>query len=60
MLCQSSRQDIHQLRQHVEAALTGFHALLLQLLVKSFDYDRNLGDRTRKSEWETQVREASE
>lgn len=36
VLRQGSGQNVDQLSQHVEATLTGFHTLLLQLLVKSF------------------------
>lgn len=42
VLDERSWQDVHQLRQHVEAALTRFHTLLLQLLVKSFHDHGNL------------------
>lgn len=42
MLDQRSWEDVHQLRQHVEATLTRLHTFLLQLLVESFNDDGNL------------------
>lgn len=42
VLRERARQHVDQLRQHVEAALACFHALLLQLLVQSFHDDGDL------------------
>lgn len=51
MLRQRPRQHVDQLSQHVEATLTRLHALLLQLLVKSFDNHGDLqGETERVSE----------
>lgn len=48
MLSQRPWKNVDQLGQHVEAALAGFHALLLQLLVERFDDHGDLRRRRRR------------